>query len=68
MLCDFLTLIFGCTTHATYLCSCALTLDAGKCRLGDLKFTFIGYVGVITKLDNEQVRVFVLHPFLSLLG
>jgi len=38
-----------------YYTSCAKTLDQGKCRAGDLKFSFIGRVGVITKLDNTQV-------------
>lgn len=37
--------------------SCAITVDAGKCkgdlRGDDLKYTFIGYVGRVTKLDNR---------------
>lgn len=50
--------------HISLLFSCAKTLDAGKCRAGDLKFTFIGRVGVITKLDNTQVcAVFIFLSF-----
>jgi hypothetical protein len=30
-------------------------LDAGKCRAGDLTFSFIGRVGIVTALDNSQV-------------
>eukprot|EP00981_Chlorochromonas_danica_P010795 scaffold3414_cov183-Ochromonas_danica.AAC.1 len=35
-----------------YYDSCALTLDAGKCYFNDLKFTFIGQVGIVTDVDN----------------
>jgi hypothetical protein len=35
--------------------SCGLTLDLGKCRGNDLRFTFIGRVGLITALDNADV-------------
>mmetsp|Transcript_19797 Transcript_19797/g.33126 ORF Transcript_19797/g.33126 Transcript_19797/m.33126 type:complete len:539 (+) Transcript_19797:100-1716(+) len=38
-----------------YYDSCGLTLDLGKCRLDDLRFTFIGMVGIVTALDNEAV-------------
>lgn len=41
--------------------SCGLTLDKGKCRKGDLRFTFQGSVGIVTALDNTNVipQVFV---------
>jgi len=41
--------------------SCGLTLDKGKCRKGDLRFTFQGLVGIVTSLDNTNVipQVFV---------
>lgn len=32
--------------------SCGLTLDLGKCRRSDLRFTFRGRVGLVTALDN----------------
>lgn len=35
-----------------YYDSCAETYDDGKCRNGDLRFTFIGMTGLITQLDN----------------
>lgn len=38
-----------------YYDSCGLTLDLGKCRLSDLRFTFVGRVGVVTALDNTAV-------------
>ena len=38
-----------------YFISCTKTLDSGKCRLGDVRYTFIGRVGIITRLDNTQV-------------
>eukprot|EP01034_Spumella_vulgaris_P029738 gene29738-36833_t len=36
-----------------YYPSCGTTLDSGKCRGSDLRFTFIGRVGIVTSLDNE---------------
>jgi len=44
-----------------YYKSCGLTLDKGKCRKGDLRFTFQGSVGIVTALDNTNVipQVFV---------
>lgn len=38
-----------------YYDSCGLTLDLGKCRLNDLRFTFIGQVGIVTAVDNIAV-------------
>lgn len=38
-----------------YYPSCGLTLDMGKCRLDDLRFTFIGQVGIVTAVDFLQV-------------
>ncbi len=38
-----------------YYESCGLTRDMGKCRFDDVRFTFIGRVGVITALDNINV-------------
>lgn len=35
-----------------YFDSCGLTLDAGKCRPQNRRLTFIGQVGVVTKVDN----------------
>ena len=43
------TYIIACSLLA---CSCGLTLDLGKCRFTDLRFTFIGRVGLVTELDN----------------
>lgn len=36
-----------------YYPSCALTLQSGKCQYTDDRFTFIGQVGIVTKVDNE---------------
>eukprot|EP01040_Poterioochromonas_malhamensis_P004475 gene4473-4798_t len=36
-----------------YYSNCALTLDSGKCRLSDNRFTFIGQVGIVTAVDND---------------
>jgi hypothetical protein len=36
-----------------YYDNCAKTIDAGKCGGTDLRFTFIGQVGVVTSVDNE---------------
>lgn len=36
-----------------YYGSCGLTLDSGKCHGGDLRFTFIGRVGMVTSVDNK---------------
>eukprot|EP01031_Cornospumella_fuschlensis_P023227 gene23227-28213_t len=38
-----------------YFDSCAITLDAGKCRFTDRRFTFVGKVGVVTAVDNEAI-------------
>lgn len=46
-----------------YYESCALTLDSGKCRLGDLKFTFVGYVGIVTGIDNKATIPKVMVSF-----
>lgn len=35
-----------------YFSSCSLSDDT-KCKFSDLKFTFVGQVGLITDLDNE---------------
>lgn len=35
-----------------YYDSCGLTLDSGKCHGNDLKFTFIGRVGLVTAVDD----------------
>jgi hypothetical protein len=33
--------------------SCGKTLDSGKCRFSDTRFSFIGRVGIVTAVDNE---------------
>ena len=38
-----------------YYSSCGLTLDLGKCRFNDLRFTFIGQIGIVTAVDNIAV-------------
>lgn len=30
-------------------------MDKGKCRLGDLRLTFQGYVGIVTAVDDSSV-------------
>jgi len=37
-----------------YYESCTLTLDAGKCKYEDLRFTFEGYVGRVVNYDTSQ--------------
>jgi len=36
-----------------YFDSCTLTLDAGKCKFNDLRFTFIGHVGRVVNYDTS---------------
>jgi hypothetical protein len=38
-----------------YYDSCGTTLDMGKCRFDDVRFTFVGRVGVVTAVDNAAV-------------
>jgi hypothetical protein len=48
-------LVFSCASLLP-LCppsySCAKTLDQGKCKKADLRFTFQGRVGLITSIDD----------------
>lgn len=46
-----------------YYDSCALTLDSGKCRFSDLRFTFVGQVGVVTAVNNEEAIPTVMVTF-----
>lgn len=46
-----------------YYDSCAKTLDDGKCRSSDLRFTFIGQVGIVTALDNDAQIPSVMVSF-----
>lgn len=36
-----------------YFSNCALTLNFGQCKTSDLLFSFVGYVGLVTQLDNS---------------
>lgn len=46
-----------------YYKSCALTLDSGKCRFTDLRFTFIGQVGIVTAVNNDATIPTVMVSF-----
>jgi hypothetical protein len=38
-----------------YYESCGKTLDMGKCRYDDVRFTFVGRVGVVTAVDDSAI-------------
>jgi len=46
-----------------YYRSCAVTKDSGKCHGSDLKFTFIGRVGMVTAVDNTATIPLVWVSF-----
>lgn len=51
------------STHPLHFCSCAITLDLGKCKDVNLRFTFRGRVGLVTALDNEATIPTVMVSF-----